>query len=250
MYDKMRIAILAAFCYAAFTLSAKEAIVFVGGHPDDSEGFAATAFLLKDKYDIHVVDVTRGERGFGLRGFYDGTTGARRVAEEYDACALLGATPHFLCEKDSIAIASQESIDTLARLIRDIGPKAIFTHWPIDVHTDHAMTAAIVAGAMRQARSYPAELYYFEVLRSQTRNYKPIYSVDVSATMTNKVEMLRHYVCQNGNDKLVKQKLQQAKERGAERSPAVAYAETFTTFSGEPIKNGVLEKLQETTIIR
>jgi len=246
----MRVVTFLACCCTALAMHAKESVMFVGAHPDDSEGFAATAFLLKDKYDIHVVDVTRGERGFGLRGFYDGTTGARRVAEEYDACALLGATPHFLCEKDSIAIASQESIDTLARLIRDIGPKAIFTHWPIDVHTDHAMTAAIVAGAMRQARSYPAELYYFEVLRSQTRNYKPIYSVDVSATMTNKVEMLRHYVCQNGNDKLVKQKLQQAKERGAERSPAVAYAETFTTFSGEPIKNGVLEKLQETTIIR
>ena len=45
--------------------SAKEAVIFVGAHPDDSEGYAATAFLLRDTYDIHVVDLTRGELGLG-----------------------------------------------------------------------------------------------------------------------------------------------------------------------------------------
>ena len=39
---------------------------------------------------------------------------------------------------------------------------------------------------------------------------------------------------------------QQAKERGAERVPAVEYAETFTTFDGKPIKDNVIESLPET----
>ena len=56
----MRRLLAHAFCCLSLACMAKEAVVFVGAHPDDSEGFAATAFLLKDRYDIHVVDLTRG----------------------------------------------------------------------------------------------------------------------------------------------------------------------------------------------
>ena len=99
----MRQLLAHAFCCLSLACMAKEAVVFVGAHPDDSEGFAATAFLLKDRYDIHVVDLTRGELGLGWPGFYDGSTAATRVAEERMACALLGATVHFLEEKDGSA---------------------------------------------------------------------------------------------------------------------------------------------------
>ena len=75
----MRRLLAHAFCCLSLACMAKEAVVFVGAHPDDSEGFAATAFLLKDRYDIHVVDLTRGELGLGWPGFYDGSTAATRV---------------------------------------------------------------------------------------------------------------------------------------------------------------------------
>lgn len=250
-YKKMKIAILAAFCCAAFTLSAKEAIVFVGGHPDDSEGFAATAFLLKDKYDIHIVDLTRGERGLGLEGMYDGSTAAKRVAEEYAACRLLGAKAHFLHEVNGWACASERSIHSLTELFIKLRPLAVFTHWPVDVHEDHVLTSAVVAKALVDCRLWDkTQRYFFEVVKSETRNYVPLHYVDVSSTMSNKVEMLRCYACQNKNDGLVNQKLQQAKERGAERVPSVEYAETFTTFDGRPIKDGVIESLPETVTVK
>ncbi len=45
--------------------SSKEKIVFISAHPDDAEGFAATAFPLRDRYELHVVDLTHGELGLG-----------------------------------------------------------------------------------------------------------------------------------------------------------------------------------------
>ena len=248
----MRRLLAHAFCCLSLACMAKEAVVFVGAHPDDSEGFAATAFLLKDRYDIHVVDLTRGELGLGWPGFYDGSTAATRVAEERMACALLGATVHFLEEKDGSAYAGERSATALTKLLLRLRPRAVFTHWPVDVHADHVQAAAVTARALRDSLllNDPVrrpERYFFEVLTRQTQNYAPLYYVDVTRTMTNKVEMLRCYACQNKDDSLVQAKLAQARRRGAERAPCAEFAETFTTFDGRPIPGGVLETLPETS---
>lgn len=226
---------------------AREAVFFVGAHPDDTEGYAATAFLLREKYDIHVIDLTRGELGLGPAGLKDGSTAKVRTAEETAACAYLGATPHFLHEVDGFAYASKASVDALAELLRQHKPKAVFTHWPVDTHCDHVQTAAVVARALKETGMKP-ERYFYEVLMSQTKNWHPIYSVDVSATITNKQEMLRKYACQNENDGLVKEKTAQAKARGRQRVSPCAFAETFTTYDGEPIAGGVLASLNETSL--
>ena len=236
---------------AVLSATAKESIVFVGAHPDDSEGFAATAFLLKERYDIHVVDLTRGELGLGWSGLYDGSTARTRVAEEMKACSLLGATPHFLFEIDGSAYAGERSATALTKLFLRLKPKAVFTHWPVDGHADHVQAAAVVMRALRDSgllngSKNPPERYFFEVLARQTQNYVPLYYVDVSRTMESKISMLRCYACQNENDSLVQTKLEQARHRGAERVPRVEFAETFTTFDGRPIAGGVLEELPET----
>ena len=223
----------------------RKSIFFVGAHPDDTEGFAATAFLLRDKYDIHVVDLTRGELGLGMAGYKDGTTAKTRMAEEARACAYLGATPHFLDEIDGFAYAGKTSVDRLVSLVRKYRPVAIFTHWPVDTHPDHVQTAAVTRRAASEA-GFGGEYYFYEVLRSQTVNFRPLYSVDVTRTITNKVEMLRKYACQNANDSLALVKHKQAKDRGKERKPECAAAEVFTTYDGKPIANGVLERLVET----
>lgn len=232
----------------ASVVSARESVFFVGAHPDDTEGYAATAFLLRGKYDIHVVDLTHGELGLGAAGLEDGSTAKRRTAEEEAACAYLGATPHFLHETDGSAYASKPSVDALAELLRQHKPKAVFTHWPVDTHCDHVQTAAVVARALNESGLKP-ERYFYEVLMSQTKNWCPIYSVDVTATITNKQEMLRKYACQNAGDALVKEKTEQARIRGRQRTPVCAFAETFTTFDGAPIFGGVLAPLKETALV-
>lgn len=220
----------------------KPSLIFIGAHPDDTEGYAATAFLLREKYDIHVVDLTRGELGLGMPGLLDGSTAARRMKEEEKACAFLGATPHFLSEIDGDAFATKKSVDELYGLLAAIRPRAVFTHWPVDEHQDHVQAAAVTAHALWRL-DYKPERYFFEVLFSQTRNFKPLYYVDVSSTIGLKAELLRNYECQNVNDSLVRKKLEQASIRGQEASPPVAAAETFTTFDGAPLEGGVLDLL-------
>ena len=238
---------------SSVALAAKERIVFVGAHPDDTEGFAGTAFLLAERYELHVVDLTRGERGLGMAGLLDGSTGRIRVKEEEKACALLGATPHFLCETNGSCHASAQAAEMLLGLLRELKPRAVFTHWPIDSHPDHVQATAVVAFALEELsggewKGWP-ELYYYEVLPEETRQFSPRYSVDITATMDRKTQMMRCYACQNENDALAQAKIRQAAARGAERHPKTAYAETFTTFDGMPIKCGVLEDLGEKTVL-
>ena len=218
----------------------KPAIVFVAAHPDDTEGFAATAFLLRDKYELHVVDLTHGEKGLGVAGLVDGSTAMTRTQEEAEACAFLGATPHFLAEIDGDAYASGGSVGLLAEILRALHPVAVFTHWPVDAHQDHVQAAATTIHALWRL-DYQPEVYFFEVMLAQTSNYRPLYYVDVSSTIADKVEMLRKYACQNRDDSIVRDNLKRARIRGAEVAPPVAAAETFTTRDGCPIPSGVLE---------
>ena len=244
-----RAASLLAACAAVFvsaTVWAKPCIFFVGAHPDDSEGFSATAFLLRDKYDLHVIDLTRGELGLGEKGLKDGSTGRRRTAEEEAACRYLGATPHFLSEIDGNANAGEKSVAQLAELLTALKPVAVFTHWPVDTHSDHVQTAAVVKHAIARAK-VQTERYFFEVQTWQTCNYRPLYYVDVTPSLENKLTMLRMYACQNDDDCLGKDNRRRALMRGKECG--FEYAETFTTYDGKPIAGGVLEVLPHKTVL-
>ncbi len=220
----------------------RESLVFIGAHPDDTEGYAATAFLLRDQYDIHVVDLTHGELGLGRKGLIDGSTAATRTQEERNACALIGATPHFLAEIDGDAYAGGSSVSLLANLLQTLHPRAVFTHWPVDTHQDHVQAAAVTAHALWRL-DYAPEVYFFEVMLAQTSNFSPLYYVDVSSATGLKTEVIRCYACQNHNDCIVKDNLRRLRIRGAEAMPPLAAAETFTTHDGAPIPGGVLEPL-------
>ena len=253
------VALLCAGCatdeVSAAAASGKPAIVFVGAHPDDTEGFAGTAFLLRDKYELHVVDLTGGEYGLGEAGWKDGSTARIRRAEEERACAFLGATPHFLGELDvpGMCHASKEATDRLVDILMAVKPVAIFTHWPVDTHPDHVQAAAVTA----QARSIygkrakkSTQYYFYEVVPGETRQFPPLYSIDITSTIDRKLEMLRLYACQNPDDELAQEKKRQAAQRGAERKPAVAYAEVFTTYDGKPCKKGLLQALPEMALLK
>lgn len=226
---------------------ARETVLFFAAHPDDTEGFAATAFLLKEKYDIRVVDFTGGERGCGEAKYLNGWTKAKRMQEEKNALALLGTEPFFVGEIDGEACATPRAITAMTRLLKEIRPRAVFTHWPVDAHPDHRNCAIAAIKAVQNLEKVP-EFYFFEVLMDQTLNWHPLYLVDVSSTISLKQELLRKYECQNEGDTLVQEKTRQAALRGKERRPSSTFAETFTTFDGNRIRNGVLEGLKETAL--
>jgi N-acetylglucosamine malate deacetylase 1 len=135
-----------------------------------------------------------------------------------------------------------KTMTALTKMIDELKPRAIFTHWPVDGHADHVQAAAVTANAWRFAKHRP-ERYFFEVQFAQTANYRPLYYIDVTSTITNKLTMLRKYACQNAGDEISKDNLARAEQRG--REAGFAYAETFTSYDGKPVAGGILEPLKK-----
>ena len=156
----------------------KERVVFVGGHPDDLAGEIGTALLLASKYEIHVIDFTRGGRGLGEAGHIDGTTAARRTKEEERVCKAIGATLHWIDEVDGEAYACRRACELMAKILAEVKPRAIITHWPIDKHLDHAMASVATLKAVKLAGIEP-EIYFHEQ-DHQTRGFMPVHYVDVT----------------------------------------------------------------------
>lgn len=204
----------------------KEKIFIAGGHPDDLIGAAGFALLNKNRYDFYVLDFTRGERGLKSEGISYEETAKIRTAEESAACALIHATPVFLGEINGEAFANQNVCERIADLCRTLRPRAILTHWPLDVHEDHVMcTGAIMKGI--QMSKHECELYFYEET-CQTQCFTPFYYVDITSVMEDKIRLIRSYRCQNKNDCLVKNKLLDAAFRGNQIH--VKYAEAFAAF--------------------
>ena len=128
---------------------AKEKVVIVPAHPDDLISTIGFCLLARDTFEVHVVDFTHGERGLGLEGFTNGVAKATRIKEEESVCAAVGATLHWLDEVDGDAYACRETCWRLADLLKELRPRAVFGHWPVDIHGDHMM-----AGATLMRRSF------------------------------------------------------------------------------------------------
>lgn len=202
----------------------KERLVIAGAHPDDLIGSAGLALLLKDRYEIHLFDFTRGEAG--LPGTPYDEVARMRTAEETAACEHAGITPHFLGEIDGDAYANREVTARAADLFRELRPRAVIAHWPVDVHMDHIMSTASTMKAMELA-GLRSELYFYEETY-QSRSFDPRLYVDITEVFDAKVALIREYRCQNVGDHIVRNKTQDAIFRGSQCG--VRYAEAYAVY--------------------
>ena len=227
--------------------STKGVVLYVGAHPGDLGTVAGLAFRMKGDYDFRVADFTRGEGSCGPDGFYDGSAGQIRAEEERKACALLGCEPVFLGQTNfqgRLAFADETATRAIEDLIWQLKPKAVITHWPVDADSDHLQCSAAVQHAVynvQRDRNFSTELYFSEGSPSQTMNYCSTYSVDVTPFEAKALELVNCYVSQDGAA-LARDKAARLRERGREAMPPVVCAETYTTFSGDPLVGGVLEE--------
>jgi len=220
----------------------KETVIIAGAHPDDLVGSAGLALLLKDKFELHVMDFTKGELGLGMPGLKDGSTAAKRVIEEGNACAMIGATPHFMGEVDGFAYANKEVTERIADLFKELKPRAIITHWPLDRHLDHVMcTASVLKAVQLVGLTDKVEIYFFEET-CQSMNFQPRFYVDITSVKAQKDELIRKYVCQNSGDGIVQNKTHDAVFRGSQIT--VKYAEAYAALRGElPGKRTIFSEL-------
>ena len=238
--------------FAVLSASAKDVVVFVCAHPDDLAGPGGTAILLGEKYDLHVIDYTHGEGGCGEAGFRDGSTKMKRMREEEAACRLAGATLHWLDEPNGhrewgvpYCAAGTGTCERLSALLKELNPRALILHWPVDNHPDHVMSAAATFRALvnigRGACGRGSPEIYFQEQTTQSRTFVPSVYVDITSVVDRKDELIRQYVCQDG-EAIARRKREDAVFRG--RRADCRYAEAFAVMDGTvPAGRGIFDEL-------
>lgn len=175
----------------------RDVVVYVSCHPDDLSGSVGTVLRLKEKYDVHVVEFTHGERGLGEAGYLDGSTARLRTVEDEAVCQALGVPLHWCHAIDGEAFADRASCEEIAAIYRALKPRAIITHWLLETHNDHMMSAAASIKAAQLAGIKPE--IYFQEQELQSRAFPATYYVDVTESVDRKREIISLYRCQGGS---------------------------------------------------
>jgi LmbE family N-acetylglucosaminyl deacetylase len=161
-------------------------------HPDDWElGMAGTAYLLKDKYQIHVAIASDGELGntWNTTGKPDPEMGALRAKHAAKSAEKIQAINHFLKMRDGGVYADENAVNRMVGLLKEIDPAIIFLHWPID-KPDHAAASAMSMMALaKTGMMYNKEIYFFAV--GELEHFTPEIYVDITPIWNIKMELVR-----------------------------------------------------------
>ncbi|MFN8466053.1 MAG: PIG-L family deacetylase [Caldilineaceae bacterium] len=129
-----------------------------------------------------------------------------RHAEAAQSAALIGAAYRALMIPDNtVNPYADDQQRKVVELIRQVRPDVILTHAPSDYHTDHSNLSELVkwTGPLlglpqyetaSPALDYTPALYWMDTLNG--RGFEPMYYVDITTTMTTKLEMLACFVSQ------------------------------------------------------
>lgn len=221
----------------------RDAVIYVSCHPDDLAGSIGTVIRLSERYDVHVIEFTHGERGLGEAGYLDGSTRRLRTAEDEAVCRAIGVPLHWCEAVDGEAFADRAECERIAAYYRQIKPRAIIVHSLIETHFDHMMSAAAAIKATQLAGIRPE--IYFQEQEIQSRGFQPAYWVDVSNLTERKREIISLYACQAG-PKIAARKIKTS-EVNAWRmggNGRFSHAEVFGVFPGTvPPGKGIFDEM-------
>ncbi len=175
-------------------------VVCIGAHPDDVEiGMGGTvAGLVARGLGVTLVDLTDGEpTPFGTHEI--------RMAEAARAAEILGVQRVTLRLPNRYLFDSVEARTAVAEVLRAERPRLMFVPFPEDAHPDHIAAANIALAARFYAKftksemsgepHYPARLYHYMAVHMRLVR-EPSFVVDITETLTNKLDALRAYESQ------------------------------------------------------
>ena len=157
-------------------------VVVTGGHPGDPEyGCGGTIARYSDLgHEVLLLYLNEGDPpdAAGPK--------RRRVGEAAKACEILKARPAFAGQVDGRAVVDLAHYVAFRHLLEAENPNVVFTHWPIDNHSDHRAISMLVYDAwLRLGKSFA--LYYYEVSDGEdTVQFCPTHYVDITATEPRK----------------------------------------------------------------
>jgi len=148
-----------------------------------------------------VVCLSYGERGESARAWRDGHSleeiKAMRQEEAVNAATALGAEVRFLDAGDYPLVESQELVDQLVRLYRELAPTVVLTHTLTDPYNgDHPAAArmALQARVLAQAIGYDAPgeplgappVFFFEPHQPEQCDFRPDVLLDITEVFDRK----------------------------------------------------------------
>lgn len=186
-------------------------VLSIHAHPDDAEAWnAGTLKLLKDKgYRIVIATMTGGDLG-GCNMTMEETAKVR-FEEAKKAAAVLDAEYYTLGGIDGSLFDTKEFRMKTISLIRKVRAGVIFTHLPVDYHSDHRTTANIVevAAMVSSLHTVPVEekpvditplLYHSSPLTLSdplgTEITPPHFFINVTSVIETKRKMLEYHISQ------------------------------------------------------
>ncbi|MGW3344456.1 PIG-L deacetylase family protein [Nonomuraea rubra] len=175
----------------------------ISAHAGDFVWRAAGAIALATSRGerAKVVCLSYGERGESAKAWRAGRTleeiKAIRREEAENAAAELGAEIEFLDAGDYPLVESQELVDRLVRVYRDVVPDVVLTHPLADPYNgDHPAAArmALQARVLAQAIGYEAPgeplgappVFFFEPHQPEQCGFKPEVLLDITPVFDRK----------------------------------------------------------------
>lgn len=173
-------------------VKSKRNALFITCHPDDWEiGMGGTAYLMRDRYQAHVIIFSDGELGntWNTTGIPDPHVGEMRVEDSGRSGAYIHAVNYFFRMPDSRVCATEEAVSRTTEILKKTDPAIVFIHWPID-KSDHAAAAAIALMALsRSGMMYDREVYFFEV--GKLNHFIPQVYVDITPVWDIKTGLVK-----------------------------------------------------------
>jgi LmbE family N-acetylglucosaminyl deacetylase len=131
----------------------------IAAHPDDIEFvMAGTLMLLGEAgYELHYLNIANGCCGSMVT---DRETTARiRTEEARRAAESIGATFHPSLTNDLEIFYNQRTLARLTAIVREVAPKILLTHAPVDYMEDHtnACRLAVSAAFCRGMPNFPTD---------------------------------------------------------------------------------------------
>lgn len=248
-------------------------LLIVGGHPADAfdnaggtlchhaeRGDNVTALVLTHGMRVH--DVVVAEELRMRQKAPDPETLAHMIQERMEvkhqevreACQIMGFTDvRFLTYEDSILTLREDIIQEIAKVIRDVKPDIIITHYPFDnggVTDHHAITGQLVLNAITSAANlWPedpnpphrvAQVFFMGIptgvfrgtcLAGETRCFPDVY-IDITDVIERKVRAIDKLVSQQYSGAYARKRVE-AVDGHAGFFMRVSYAEPFITYYPE-----------------
>jgi LmbE family N-acetylglucosaminyl deacetylase len=157
-------------------------ILAIGAHPDDIEyGTGGTLFLLKEKFEIHMLVMTYGEVGASHN---------IRKKEQLKAAKYLNAKVYWGNFKDTQVETNRNTILKIEEIIRNVDPHLIFVNYYNDTHQDHRNTSISTITASRYIRN----VLFYEVPTSI--DFIPNIFMDIGKVIDEKIKLLKAHKSQ------------------------------------------------------